>query len=103
MSVAKEGKVLKNYCSLSWETLRDLKWVVLFVFPQVHLRRSTLLCSLLLQFFYLQKLNLNPVVQMFCVYVNIVKILINASSVNKTISDGGITVDFSIVKVHTSN
>ena len=31
--------------------------------------------------FYLQKLNLNPVVQMFCVYVNIVKILINASSV----------------------
>ena len=23
--------------------------------------------------------------------------------VNKTISDGGITVDFSIIKVHTSN
>ena len=36
----------KNYCSLSWEPLRDLKWVVLFVFPQVHLRRSTLVRTL---------------------------------------------------------
>ena len=26
-----------------------------------------------------------------------------SSSHNKTISDGGITVDFSIIKVHTSN
>ena len=37
----------KNCCILFWEPLRDLKWVVLFVFPQVHLRQSTLLCSLL--------------------------------------------------------
>ena len=46
--MAKEGKVLeqKNYCSLSWEPLRDLKWVKLFVFPQVHLRRSTLVRTL---------------------------------------------------------
>ena len=27
----------------------------------------------------------------------------NISAKNKTISDGGITVDFSIIKVHTSN
>ena len=26
-----------------------------------------------------------------------------AVEINKTISDGGITVDFSIIKVHTSN
>ena len=32
--MAKEGKVLeqKNYCSLSWEPLREQKWVVLFFF-----------------------------------------------------------------------
>ena len=28
---------------------------------------------------------------------------INISNTNKTISDGGITVDFSIIKVYTSN
>ena len=48
--MAKEGKVLeqKIYCSLSWEPLGDLKWVVLFVFPQVHLQRSTLIYTLAL-------------------------------------------------------
>ena len=29
--------------------------------------------------------------------------LIREANINKTISDGGITVDFWIVKVHTSN
>ena len=27
----------------------------------------------------------------------------DGNDINKTISDGGITVDFSIIKVHTSN
>ena len=46
VSVAKEGKVLeqkKNYCSLSWEPLREFTAVVLLFFPQVLLWRSTLL------------------------------------------------------------
>ena len=29
--------------------------------------------------------------------------VVSAPDENKTISDGGITVDFSIIKVHTSN
>ena len=42
-----EGKVLeqKNYCSLSWEPLRELTGGVLFLFPQVQLRRSTLVTN----------------------------------------------------------
>ena len=33
----------------------------------------------------------------------VVLLLMLATTQNKTISDGGITVDFSIIKVHTSN
>ena len=46
-----EGKVLeqKNYCSLSWEPLREFTAVVLLLFfPQVLLRRSTLVRILVL-------------------------------------------------------
>ena len=47
VSLAKEGKMLgqKNYCSVSWEPLREFTGGVLFLFPQVQLWRSTLMGS----------------------------------------------------------
>ena len=46
--------------------------------------------------------NLSKSVKNLCPKLNIPNGPALASS-NKTISDGGITVDFSIIKVHTSN